>query len=195
MLEAELNTLISLCKHFNIKGAFHAANRDYLMRVASGKRFSSELVEYFRIAEPVGVSIEWSIEFLRLYSLKQAVEGIAVYTEHFTPQGKSASNWKENMIPIGDYSSNPIFADVLEFKTPVYMQWHDSRWRPQLVAPSLQTFFRVISTWIEVYYGAFNKQIDDKEYALRSDVKASLLGQFREVVGEACTNNLLEFIE
>lgn len=192
-----LRAVESLCETANkhgVEARFAPASPETLVRIQQFVPLSPELLEWYGLAAPEKVRIEWSAGDLGLYSLPEQ------FMKHQTPFRWSRGSepkvtveegWDPSWVIIGDESGNPFFVHADRPGSPVSFCWHDEDWIPIPLAPSLECFLHVLRVWIEVYYGEFEKHFTDEACRVLPEFRIALRRSLRDILPEAFVHSLL----
>lgn len=193
-----LDAVRSLCesaeKH-GVEAIFGPASLGSIREVQEWLPLSPELIEWYRIAAPQRVRIEWWPEDLGLYSLPDKIlkfqEAFRWWPWGVGPQPTVQEGWNPNWVIIGDASDDPFFVHVDRPGSPVSYIWHDMDWIPTPITPDLTSFIHFLRVWIDVFYGQFGKQITDNDCVVLPAFREALRINLREILPESYINNII----
>jgi hypothetical protein len=145
-------------------------------------RLSPGLRGWYAQAAPRDVQIPWFAEELTLYDPASLVEWQVGY--RWDTRGNVVPDWGPSWVVIGDWSADPIIAEVNQPGTPVSYAIHGiGTWAPWRIAPTLDVFLEAMATWVEVSLGHFQGQLLDDNCEVRSNVRAAIVNALEPVLG------------
>lgn len=127
-----------------------------------------DLAEFYRLANPVNVSINWLLGDLIVPSfdrLDSAQIGYAVDPNDQSP----LKGWPKEQTVIATTSQDPIYTNLYE-KSPILFATHGvGHWTGHEVAASFDEFLFLVAIWKEIEFGR-DGEIYDDDFELLPDV-------------------------
>lgn len=173
-LRESVNLLIESLESVGRSATFGPSAVGTVTAVGSQLALSGVLEEYYRDIGPVTtLSLPWTVERVRLFSLSDLLSGQEGYR---MSSGQRLRNWEDGWIVIGERSGDPFIANVSDPKSPISYAIHGvGEWVPAEIAGSLSDFFRLLATFVDVLINSFQRDVwDDSSGELRGDFKQEL---------------------
>jgi hypothetical protein len=148
---------------------FGPAPSRVLDRISEGLPLSDDLRSFYEQCGPVAtVPIPWTIEWLTIISADALLDAQRGYRWVGRDSVPDAA-WRNSWIVIAQHSGDPFIADCTSPGTPVLIAPHGTgSWEPVRVAPSLTSFFAVLTAFFDVLLDEFLGQVwDDHMGTLR----------------------------
>ena len=156
---------------------------------------SKELEKLYTESAPIGFEIDWTVEWLVLYSPDELYDCQFGYQWIDDIGTEEDETWDKNWIVIGDCSADPIIANVGEKGTPILMAVHGiGDYTPRRIAPSLSSYFDILTMWLDLVYGDFKGKRRNANGTFNTTLNNVLKKNLINTLPIDCIDNFLYFL-